>query len=160
MLYIVVSESPDMDVYDVDTLARRPKLTVDELVNGWDIVAHANVLYISERTAKLIHRIQLSDDTNSCARWFVNSQRMRMSINKKGNVLVSCFDLYKIIEYTTIGTRVREITVNAIENTIKGLHHAIQLDDDRFLICHSSQTCHRRYERVCIIDSRGRLVKS
>ena len=156
MLYILLSDSPDLDVYDIETLARRPKLTVKKLVHGFDIVAHANVLYISEETAKLIRRIQLSDDTSSGKRgWYVNSERMRMSINKKGNVLVSCYDRDKIIEYTTIGTSVREITVNAIEKTIKGLQHAIQLDYDLFLICHSS--CH---ERVCIIDSRGRMVKS
>ena len=158
MLYIVLSDSPDLDVYDIETLARRPKLTVDKLVIGFDIVAHANVLYVSEYEAKLIHRIQLADDTCSCTRWYVNGQRLRMSINKNGNILVSCDDLDKIIEYTTIGTRVREITVNAIEKTIKGLQHAIQLDYDLFLICHSS--CHGLYERVCIIDSRGRMVKS
>ena len=154
----MISDSPYLDVYYIDTLVRRPKLKVDGLVHGFDIVAHANVLYVSEREAKLIHRIQLSDDTSSCARWHVNSQRMKLSINKKGNVLVSCYDLDKIIEFTTIGTRVREITVNAIERTIKGLQHAIQLDYDLFLICHSS--CHGLYERVCIIDSKGRMVKS
>ena len=161
MLYIVLTDSPDLDVYDIETLTRRPKLTVDKLVHGFDIVAHANVLYVSEYEVKLIHRIQLlSDGTSLCARWSVNSQKGKMSINQKGNVLVSCFDLNQIIEYTTIGTLVREITVNAIDTKIRGVQHAIQLDDDLFLISHSSQIGHRRYERVCVIDSKGRMMKS
>ena len=44
--------------------------------------------------------------------------------------------------------------MNAIDKTIR-LQHAIQLDDDRFLICHTTYTHHR----VCIIDSNGRMMK-
>ena len=153
-LYVVTSRSPDIDVYDIDMLAHRRKIRVEGLVDGWDIVAHANVLHVSEYTAKLIHRIQLSNETSS--HWFVNGIRLRMSINKKGNVVVSCWNSQKIIEYTPNGRCVREIQVNAIDRTIAGLQHAIQLDDDRFVICHASLTHHR----VCIIDSNGRMVKS
>ena len=83
------------------------------LVNAFDIVAHANVLYVSEYRDKLIHRIQLSDETSS--KWSVNGGWLRMSINEKGNVVVSCFDLNKIIEYTPTGSCLREIKVNAID---------------------------------------------
>ena len=81
-----------------------------------------------------------------------------MSINKKGNVVVSCWDLHKIIEYTPTGSCVREIRVNAIDETIAGLQHAIQLDDDRFVICHITTT--HGLARVCEIDSNGRMMKS
>ena len=47
-LYVVTSESPDIDVYDIDTLDHRRKIRVEGLVYGCDIVAHANVLYVSE----------------------------------------------------------------------------------------------------------------
>ena len=151
-LYMVTS--PDIDVYDIDTLVHRRKIRVEGLVHAYDMVAHADVLYISEYQAKLIHRIQLSGETSS--RWTVNSENLKMSINKRGNVVVSCFDINKIIEYTPIGSCVREIQVNAIDGTIRGLHHAIQLDDDRFLICHITKTHHR----VCIIDSNGRVMNS
>ena len=125
---------------------------MEGLVSGYDIVAHANVLYVSEYNAKLIHRIQLSDETYS--HWSVNSYNLTMSINKKGNVVVSCPNLDKIIEYTPTGRCVREIQVDAIDKTIAGLQHAIQLDDDRFVICYTST-----HHRVCIIDNNGRMVK-
>ena len=152
-LYVVTSESPDIDVYDIDTFAHRRKIRVKGLVCGWDIVAHANVLYVGEWNAKLIHRIQLSDETSS--HWSVNGEYLRMSINKKGNIVVSCYDINKIVEYTPTGSCVREIQVDAIDGTINGLLHAIQLDDGRFVICHAST-----HHRVCIIDSNGTMMNS
>ena len=51
---------------------------------------------------------------------------------------------------------IREIQLNAIGGTIVGLVHAIQLDGDRFIICATKTTL----DRVCIIDSNGRMMKS
>ena len=154
-LYVVGPHSPDINVYDIETLGHRRNFTVKGLVDGWDIVVHANVLYVSEYKDKLIHRIQLSDETSS--HWSVDSEYLKMSMNKKGNVVVSCWDLYKIIEYTPTGSCVREIQVNAIDRNIAGLYHAIQLDDNLFVICHATTTTHHR---VCMIDSSGRIMKS
>ena len=83
-------------------MEHRPKIRVEGLVDGCDIVAHANVIYVSERNAKLIHWIQLSDETST--HWPVNSKSLTMSINKRGNVVVSCPIPNKIIEYTPIGS--------------------------------------------------------
>ena len=59
-LYILLFiKSADIDVYDVNTLAYRREIPVEELVSAYSIVAHANVLYVSEFDAKLIHRVQL-----------------------------------------------------------------------------------------------------
>ena len=142
-----------MCTYDIDTLAHRRKIRVEGLVNGWDIVAHANVLYVSEYEDKLIHKIQLSDQTSS--HWSVIGKFLKMSINKKGNVVVSCRNLDKIIEYTPTGRYFREIKVRALDRILGCLQHAIQLDDDRFLICHTSTADHR----VCIMDSNGTMMK-
>ena len=154
-LYVVTYRSPDIDVYDIDTLVHRWKIRVKKLQSGWDIVAHANVLYISECRAKLIHRIQLSDE--KCSHWSVDGESLTMSINKKRNIVVSSRIHNKIIEYTPTGSCVREIRVDAMDRTIRCLKHAIQLDDDRFLICHATDATHHR---VCVIDSNGRMMKS
>ena len=151
-LYVGTVESPDVDVYDIDTLAHRRKIKVEGLVDGDDMVVHANVLYISAH--KLIHKIQLSDETSS--HWSVDSELFTMSINKKGNIVVCCWDLNKIIEYTPTGSFIRETQVDGINKTIDGLVHGIQLDDDRFLICQAPTTHHR----VCMINSNGRVMKS
>ena len=120
------------------------------------LVVQANWLHVSERRDKLIHRIHLPDET--AFYWSVNSRYLTMSLNKKGNIVVSCYDLHKIFEYTPIGTCVREIQVNRIESAIIGMQHVIQLDEDRFLICHSTlKTSHRVYHRVCITRIYRRL---
>ena len=141
-------------MYDIDTLAHRRKIKVKGLLDGYDIAAHENVLYVSDCQAKLIHRIQLSDGTSS--QWSVDGEELGMSINKIGNIVVSCADRNKIMVYTPTGSRVREIKVNAFDRTIDVLEHAIQLDDDRFLICYATRT----HRRVCIIYSSGRMMKS
>ena len=153
-LYTVTFGSPDIDVYDIDTLAHRRKIRVEGLVYAWDIVAHAGVFYVSELDAQLIQRIQLSDETSS--HWSVSGSWLTISINKKGHVVVSCWLPDKIIEYTPTGSCVREIQGDAIDGNIDGLRHAIQLDDDRFLICYATT----KHHRVCIIDSNGRMMKS
>ena len=126
------------------------------MVRAFDIVAHANVVYVSEYKDKLIHRIQLSAGTS--AHWSVNSEWLRMSINKEGNIVVSCWNHNKIIEYAPTGSCICEIQVSKIDGTISGLLHAIQLDDHRFLICHTTTTS--THHRVCIIDSNGRMMNS
>ena len=153
-LYIVYKLCSDIHVYDENTFAHLRKIPVEGLNIPWDIAAHANVLYVSEFKHELIHRIQLSD--GNVSNWSVESQGLRISVTKKGNVLVSCYLLNKIIEYTSMGTLVREIFVNAFDSTIVGLQHSIQMDDDRFIICHTEMN----HQRVCIIDSAGRPLRS
>ena len=40
--------SPDIDVYDTKTLVHRRRIRVEGLLDGSDIVAHLNVLYVSD----------------------------------------------------------------------------------------------------------------
>ena len=134
-LYVVTCQSPDIDVNDIDMLAHRQKITVEGLVDENNIVVQANWLHVSERRDKLIHRIHFPDETASY--WSVNSRYLTMSLKKRGNIVVSCYDLHKIFKHTPIGTCVREIQVNRVVRAIIGMQHAIQLDEDRFLIRHS-----------------------
>ena len=144
-LYVALKHSPDIDVFDIDTLVRRRQISVEGLNWACDIVVHANVLYVSEVENELIHRIQLPDEIHS--NWTVNSRYLTMSINKEGNVWVTCWDLNKIIEYTPIGTRVCGIKVHAINGVDACLQHAIQLDHDRF-----SDLPHFTKRSSCLFD--------
>ena len=63
----------------------------------------------------------------------------------------------EIFEYTSDGTLVREIAVNQIDPDLTDLQHAIQLEGDKFLVCHAVAG---RHHRVCIIDNTGRVIKS
>ena len=151
-LYIVRRQSTNIDVYDTDKLNYKRKIPVNDLIKAYDMVAHGDVIYVSETDDKLIHRIHLPD--GSCSKWSVNSKWLTMSTTKKGTILVSCYDLCTIVEYSSLGKVVREIKTN--DELITCLRHAIQLDDDWFMICHTSTKTHR----VCLIDSRGKPIKS
>ena len=77
-----------------------------------------------------------------------------MSTTKEGNVVVTCCEVDKIIEYTSVGTCVRSLMIGGINGAVLGSRHAIQLNGDQFLICYSTPSQHR----VCIIDSSGGLI--
>ena len=120
-----------------------------------DIVASENVLYIGEvgDKSKLIHRIQLPE--KSVSNWTVDGTWLRLSIVKNGNVIVASWDPSKIFEYTSFGNLVREIVVNRFDANLVGLTHAIQMEGDKFIVCHATGT----HDRVCMIDNTGRVIK-
>ena len=121
-----------------------------------DIVAGENVLYVSECEDKLIHRIQLPEETVS--NWSVDGTKLKLSITKNRNVIAAGSDPAKIYEYTSGGVFVRQIGVEGmmkIHPNLIGLQHAIQLEGDKFLVCHSTTSL----SRVCIIDNTGAVIK-
>ena len=153
-LYLPVPKSPDIRVYNADPFAYQRTITVNGMKFSHDIVASENVLYVSELEEKLIHRIQLPEEIMS--NWTVDGTYMRLSIAKNGNVIVASWhDPAKIFEYTSFGNLVREIVVNRFDENLIGLQHAIQMDGDKFLVCHIEAT----HRRVCMIDNIGRVIK-
>ena len=70
-------------VYDIDTLVHQVR--VEGLFNKYDMVAHAYVLYANEWNAKLNSFVRRNFFKLVCGRRY-----LRMSINKKGNIVVSC----------------------------------------------------------------------
>ena len=119
----------------------------DMWTSPWDLAAHDNVLFISEREEGWIHRIHLPDYMYSS--WSVAGTVLTMSITAKGNVLVSSWK-EKIFEYQSDGTFVRMLRINRLDLRIGGLKHAIQLDEDRLLVLLG--------RRVCIMDNTARVI--
>ena len=153
-LYLPAPRSPDIHVYNVDPFADQRTIRVNGMKRSYDIVASENVLYVSEYEDKLIHRIQLPGE--SVSNWTVDGIGLKLSIAKNGNVIVaSWFDPTKIFEYTSFGDLVREIVVNRFDANLIGLQHAIHLEGDKFLVCHTEIT----HNRVCMIDNTGRVIK-
>ena len=152
-LYLPVSNSPDIRVYNAEPFAFQRTITVNGMKRPHDIVASENVLYVSEIEDKLIHRIQLPEE--SVSNWTVDSIRLKLSIAKNGNVIVASWDPDKIFEYTSFGVLVREIVVNGFDANLCFLQHAIQMEGDKFLVCHAVIT----HNRVCMIDNTGRVIE-
>ena len=155
-LFFIRPNSPGINVFQIEPLAYQRTITVEGMNDPCDIVAGENVLYVSECEDKLIHRIQLPEDTVS--NWSVDSSKMKLSITKNRNVIAAGSDPAKIYEYTSGGVFVRQIGVEGmmkIHPNLIGLQHAIQLEGDKFLVCHSTTSL----SRVCIIDNTGAVIK-
>ena len=153
-LFIIMPHSPDIEVYKIEPFVFQRSIPV-EMTNPYDIVAGDNVLYVSECDENIIHRIQLPEETVS--NWSVDGTLFKLSISKNRNVVVARSKSSDILEYTSGGTFVREIKVDQIDTNLVGLQHAIQLEGDKFLVCHAGKETHNR---VCIIDNTGRVIKS
>ena len=149
----LLSQSPDIRVYNADSFKYQRTITVGGMKDPYDIVASDNVLYVSEFQDKLIHRIELPEE--SVSNWTVDGVWLKLSIAKNGNVIVACWNPHKIFEYTSFGNLVREIVVNRFDTNLVELQHAIQMEGDKFLVCHAETTHHR----VCMIDNTGRVIK-
>ena len=92
--------------------------------------------------------------------WSVDGTQLALSISKNGNLIVSSFDPTNVFEYTSDGTFVREILVDRfVADIVIGLTHAIQLEEDKFVICQTMLGDSDTPNRVCIIDTTGRVIK-
>ena len=58
----------------------------------------------------------------------------------------------KLLEYAITGQQMRAIS---LPQNITNPTHAIQMDNDRFLVSHVDSL-----NRVCLIDNKGKLIKS
>ena len=152
-LFCIFPEPPaTIRVYSVESIAFQREISVKTMNCPCDIVASENVLHVTERYNTTVHRIQLPEEIVS--NWTVCVSQFKLSISKNGNVIVASFNANKIVEYTSVGTFVREIVVNRIDRNIVGLQHAIQMEGNKFLVCHTKDKLHR----VCMIDNTGRVI--
>ena len=159
-LYILFPVASDKNItgtyigiYNADSFEYQGTLTVKRGTWPFDMVASENVLYVSEWEDKLIHRIQLPE--GSVSNWTVDGVYLKLSIGKNGNVIVASWDPSEIFEYTSFGNFIREIVVDRFDANLTRLTHAIQMEGDKFLLCHAETNHHR----VCMIDNTGRLIK-
>ena len=154
-LYVIFTNLSNIDVYDVtDGLHFLQRIPVEQIVSPFDIVATDNIFFVSEFENNLIRRIDLHGKiVNTLVVTDSNPQGITLSVTEKGNVIASIDRPSKLVEYTPTGKCVRTIV---LEESLEGLRHGIQLNNDQFLVCHSSPTL----DRVCLINSKGCLIKS
>ena len=145
-LYVIFTNVSNIDVYDTDGLHFLQRLPVEQIVSPFDIVATDNILFVSEFQSERIRRIELHGKiVNTLVVTDSNPQGITLSVTEKGNVIASVDMPSKLVEYTSTGGCVRTIVLG---ESLEGLRHSIQLNNDLFLVCHSSSTL----DRVCLIN--------
>ena len=149
-LFVAVSGSSEIKVHNTDTYLLQTSIKVPGLSHPWDMVADDTSLFVSELFQNNIHRIKLPEKQPITC-WQAPGCQNGLSITKQGSVLVACSRMKKLFEYSTDGITRREIV---LPSDIGKPYQAIQLDNDQFLISHTST------HRVCLIDYKGKLIKS
>jgi DNA-binding beta-propeller fold protein YncE len=98
-------------------------------------------------------KIDVSADVTT-SKWRVGLMPTGLSVNVARHLLVTCSDAEKIQEYTSEGSLVREICLQA-KNISLSPRHAVQLSCGLLAVCHYNPV-----HDVSEIDSEGRVVVS
>jgi len=132
-VFVAHWKSQQVEVYDAMTLTLQRCLKVPGLgrwPNGLAACPINNSLYASDYCHNSVHRVELSG-SNAVKKWPVLRGPEGLSVNREHNVIVACREANKLQEYTTHGSIVREICLQA------GMHkpwHAIQLSTGDYVV--------------------------
>jgi len=141
-----------IEVYDAKTFILRRHITVPGLGHfpfGLVACPNNNCLYASDSDNDSIHRIELTV-CNAVMKWPVARYPVGLSVNCDHSLLVVCRDERKLQIFTTHGTLLQNIQLQA---DIEHPWHAVQLPTGQFLVSHSGSL-----HRVCLVGADGDMV--
>jgi len=122
-----------VEVYDAGTLSLQRYITVPGLGTqpcGLVACTSNSCLYASDWKNNSIHRAELRG-SNAVMKWSVASRPAGLSLNRAHNVVVACWCENKLQEYTTHGSLVREICLQA---GVTSPWHAVQLSSGDYVV--------------------------
>jgi len=132
-VFVVRSRCQQVEVYDAVTLTLQRPISVPGLgpwSHGITACARNRCIYLSAEDNNNVHRAELSG-SNAVKKWSVARQPRGLSVNKARNLVVAYGGANKLQEYTTHGTLVREICLQA---GVKSPWHAIQLSTGDYVV--------------------------
>jgi len=126
------NNSQQVEVYDTGTFTLQRHITVQGLsqCTGMTSCARNRCLYLSNSGNNSVHRVELSGG-NAVKTWSVASGPYGLSVNIAHNLVVACYSAKKLQEYTTHGSLVREICLQA---GVTSPWHAIQLSTGDYVV--------------------------
>jgi len=133
-VFVARHYSHQVEVYDAVTLTLQRRLTVPGLLgspSGLAACSNNNCLYASDWNNS-VHRVELSG-SNAVKKWSVARGPEGLSVNREHNLIVTCINANKLQEYTTQGSLVREICLQA---GVTEPWHAIQLSTGDYVVSH------------------------
>jgi len=129
--------SEKVEVYDAGTLSLQRSITVPGLgTRPYGLIAciSNSCLYVSDWDNNCIHRAGLRGSNavmKWSVKWSVASHPAGLSVNSAHNVVVACNGANKLQEYTTDGSLVREICLQA---GVTSPWHAVQLSSGDYVV--------------------------
>jgi len=152
-VFVARFNSQQVEVYDTGTFTLQRHITVQgmSLCTGMTSCARNRCLYLSSYDINSVHRVELSGG-NAVKTWSVASGPRGLSVNIAHNLVVACLEGNKLQEYTTHGSLVREICLQA---GVTSPWHAIQLSTGDYVV---SQ--HKSPGVVSVVGVDGQVVHS
>jgi len=152
-VFVARLNSRQVEVYDAVTLTLQRRLTVPRLSGAMDLAAcpYNNCLYASDNWQHHVNRVELSG-SNAVKKWSVDRHPVGLSVNSEHNLIVACYGSNRLQEYTTHGSLVREICLQA---GVTKPYHAIQLSTGDYVV---SQ--HTSSGVVSVVGVDGQVVRS
>ena len=132
-VFVARYDSQQVEIYNAETLTLRRRLTVPGLVlcpRGLAACPENSCLYASEHEQNRVHRVDLSG-SNAAKDWSVARGPAGLSVNGGHNLIVACHEDNKVQEYTTYGSLVREI---CLEAGVVRPWHAVQLSTGDYAV--------------------------
>jgi len=153
-VFVARSNSEQVEVYDAMTLTLQRRLKVPGLgvyPNGLTACPINNCLYASDWKDDHVHRVELSG-SNAVKKWSVARGPVGLSVNSEHNLIVTCSGDNKLQEYTTHGSLVREICLQA---GVTWPWHAIQLSTGHYMVSLDTSPC-----VVSVVGVDGQAVRT
>jgi len=131
-IFVLHSRSHQVEVYDASSFTLQRHVIFRKSSNrflGQPCLAacgNNNCLYVTDEDYNGIHRVELTG-SNAVKKWFVANNPAGLSVNRAHNVVVACYGANKLQEYTTHGSLVREICLEAP-------WHAVQLSSGDYVV--------------------------
>ena len=132
-VFVVRSGSRHVEVYEAVTFTLRRHITVHGLgsfIPGMAACAKHACLYLSDSINDSVHRAALAG-SNAVKKWSVAGDARGLSVNFSHNLVVACEGTNKLQEYTTHGSLVGEICLQA---GVTSPWHAIQLSTGDYVV--------------------------
>lgn len=152
---MVVSQPTDqLLVYDTTTWKLRRELSVPGLQpsdhNDVVFCTSHGCLYLGDHIGKRIHRIR---PPTEMSKWPVTDRPYGVTVSQNNNVLITCRQVRKLLEYTDDGDLLREIAL-----AVTSPWHSVQLSAGRFLVVYGY---HGDVARgLVVVDGTGKVRSS
>jgi len=153
-VFVVRKGGQQIEVYNAVIFALRRHITVPGLGPRSDGIAACvrnKCLYLSDDEKDIVHRVRLSG-IRLVENWSVASKPTGLSVNNAHHVVVACYEADKLQEYTTHGSLVREISLQA---GVMSPWHAVQLSTGDYVVSQNKSS-----GEVSVVNVDGHVVQS
>jgi len=153
-VFVVRRDIEEIEVYDANTFTLQQYIRVPGLgrySHGLAVCPHNNCLYASDWSDQSVHRVEVSV-RHAAMKWSAGRHPAGLSVNSEHNLLVVCRGERKLQIFTTHGTLLQNIQLQA---DIEYPCHAVQLPTGQFLVSHAGSL-----HRVCVVGVDGAVVRS